>query len=56
VPAKFLRQPSEKVAEGILLARQGKVNIKPGYDGEYGTISVFQESPATKNEEQLNLF
>jgi uncharacterized protein (TIGR00375 family) len=47
---------SPKVAEGVLLARQGKVNIKPGYDGEYGTVSVFQEVPAIKNEEQLNLF
>jgi uncharacterized protein (TIGR00375 family) len=45
-----------RVAEGVLLARQGKVNIKPGYDGEYGIISVFEESSATKNEEQLNLF
>jgi len=53
---ELFKELSPKVAEGILLARQGKVNIKPGYDGEYGTISVFQESPATKNEEQLNLF
>ena len=45
-----------KIAEGVLLARQGKVNIKPGYDGEYGTVSVFEESSAAKNEEQLNLF
>jgi uncharacterized protein (TIGR00375 family) len=45
-----------KVAEGVLLARQGKVNIKPGYDGEYGTVSVFAEVPVVKNEEQLKLF
>jgi uncharacterized protein (TIGR00375 family) len=53
---ELLKGLSPKVAEGVLLARQGKVNIKPGYDGEYGTISVFQVSPAVKNEEQLNLF
>ncbi|MHB8154754.1 MAG: endonuclease Q family protein [Candidatus Omnitrophota bacterium] len=53
---ELLKGLSPKVAEGVLLARQGKVNIKPGYDGEYGIISVFEESPATKNEEQLNLF
>jgi len=45
-----------KIAEGVLLARQGKVNIRPGYDGEYGTVSVFEESSPAKNEEQLNLF
>jgi len=53
---ELLKGLSPKVAEGVLLARQGKVNIKPGYDGEYGIISVFEESPAIKNEEQLNLF
>ncbi len=45
-----------QVAEGVLLARQGKVNIQPGYDGEYGKISVFKEAAVPKNEEQLNLF
>jgi uncharacterized protein (TIGR00375 family) len=45
-----------KIAEGVLLARQGKVNIKPGYDGEYGIVSVYKEEQAAKNEEQLNLF
>ena len=53
---ELLKALAPKVAEGVLLARQGKVNIKPGYDGEYGTISVFEETPAVKNEEQLNLF
>lgn len=45
-----------KVAEGVLLARQGKVNIKPGYDGEYGKVAVFEEGASPKSEEQLNLF
>ncbi|MDD5129769.1 MAG: endonuclease Q family protein [Candidatus Omnitrophica bacterium] len=45
-----------KIIEGVMLARQGKVNIKPGYDGEYGVVSVFEEAPAVKNEEQLKLF
>jgi len=52
----LLKSIPSKVVEGILLARQGKVNIKPGYDGEYGTVSVFEESPGVKSEEQLNLF
>ncbi|MFA5198668.1 MAG: DNA helicase UvrD, partial [Candidatus Omnitrophota bacterium] len=45
-----------KIAEGVLLARQGKVNIRPGYDGEYGVVSVFDGSSEDKKEEQLNLF
>jgi PHP family Zn ribbon phosphoesterase len=53
---ELLKGLPPKIAEGVLLARQGKVNIQPGYDGEYGTVSVFEETPAVKNEEQLNLF
>jgi uncharacterized protein (TIGR00375 family) len=53
---ELLKELPVKIAEGVLLARQGKVNIKPGYDGEYGTVSVFEENPAVKNEEQLSLF
>lgn len=53
----LLKQLPLKVAEGVLLAREGKVNIQPGYDGEYGIISVFDASlPVTKGEEQLKLF
>ncbi|MFA4989598.1 MAG: endonuclease Q family protein [Candidatus Omnitrophota bacterium] len=61
----LLRAPKEdllkglplKVAEGVLRVREGRVNIQPGYDGEYGTISVFGNAePGPKNEQQLNLF
>ncbi|MDP2043960.1 MAG: endonuclease Q family protein [Candidatus Omnitrophota bacterium] len=46
-----------KVVEGVLRMRQGKVNIKPGFDGEYGTISIFGEDEQPgKKEEQLSLF
>ncbi|MDD5098476.1 MAG: endonuclease Q family protein [Candidatus Pacebacteria bacterium] len=34
----------EKIAEGIKRAREGKVNIRPGYDGEFGKISIFSET------------
>ncbi len=54
---ELFKQLPPKIAEGVLLAREGKVNIKPGYDGEYGIVSVYaEESSAVKNEEQLNLF
>ena len=46
-----------KVVDGVLKVREGKVNLKAGFDGEYGTISIFGEDEAKKkNEEQLNLF
>ncbi len=46
-----------KVAEGVLRVREGKVDIKAGYDGEYGVISIFgDEDSSQKNEEQLSLF
>ncbi len=31
------------IAEGIARMRAGKLTIKPGYDGVYGTVSVFSE-------------
>jgi len=31
------------IAKGIIRVREGKVNIEPGYDGEYGKIEIFSE-------------
>jgi PHP family Zn ribbon phosphoesterase len=31
------------MAEGILRARAGQVKIKPGFDGQYGEIKIFNE-------------
>ena len=46
-----------RVAEGILRVRQGKVDIKAGFDGEYGTVSIFdQEEKTSGGEKQLSLF
>lgn len=44
-----------RVAEGVLRVRQGKVNIKPGFDGEYGKIAIFGDDEKPK-EKQLSLF
>lgn len=32
-----------KIADGILRVREGKVKVIPGFDGEYGKISLFNE-------------
>jgi uncharacterized protein (TIGR00375 family) len=54
---ELLKGLPPKVAEGVLRVREGKVNIKAGFDGEFGTISIFGEDEhPEKSEEQLSLF
>ncbi len=54
---ELLKGLPPKVVEGVLRMRQGKVNINPGFDGEYGTVSIFGEDDKPgKKEEQLSLF
>ena len=46
-----------RIAEGVLRVREGKVDIKAGFDGEYGIISIFgEEEKQDRAEEQLKLF
>jgi uncharacterized protein (TIGR00375 family) len=53
----LLKSLPPRVAEGVLRVREGKVNIKAGFDGEYGTISIFTEKgDQDKREQQLSLF
>lgn len=53
----LLRNLPPRVAQGVLRVREGKVNIKAGYDGEYGIISIFgDEEKEEKLEKQLDLF
>lgn len=42
-----------KIAEGIRRAREGKVVIKPGFDGKYGEIKIFNNE---KRDRQMMLF
>ena len=47
----------QRVAEAVLRVRKGQLIVKPGFDGEYGQVSIFSdEEKDKKNEEQLNLF
>lgn len=54
--AEISRASTELIAEGIGRMRQGKVEIAPGYDGEYGVIKVFTEQKRLEPKEQLTLF
>jgi PHP family Zn ribbon phosphoesterase len=54
---ELLRGLPRRLAEGILRMRQGRVEMQPGFDGEYGKISVFGSGEIkNKEEEQLSLF
>ena len=56
---ELLKIADEKIAEGIIRVREGRVNIIPGFDGEYGKISIFKDfsnfKDKTKNV-QMKLF
>ena len=45
-----------RVAEGIKRVREGKVKIRPGYDGEYGEISIFDDEERKEIKNQGSLF
>ncbi|MFA5339515.1 MAG: endonuclease Q family protein [Candidatus Omnitrophota bacterium] len=47
-------QLPEKIAEGVIRVRGGKVEILAGYDGEYGKIKIFDKEET--GEKQLTLF
>ncbi len=44
------------LAEAIYRMRQGKVGIAAGYDGEFGTIKIFESGEREHIEKQLSLF
>lgn len=45
-----------EIAEGISRVREGKVDIQPGYDGEYGKIQIFGEHEPRSPLSQKTLF
>ena len=44
------------ISEGISRLRQGKVKRSPGYDGEYGIISLFEPSELASVDGQMTMF
>jgi uncharacterized protein (TIGR00375 family) len=58
-PEQLINICDEKTAEAIMLVRQEKVNLVPGFDGEFGKISIFKRPDTAntkKKKPQLDLF
>ncbi len=43
------------IKEAISRMRKGNIHIAPGYDGEYGKISIFKETERTVDKRQMKL-
>jgi len=41
-----------QIVEGIKRVREGKVVIKPGFDGQYGSVKIFSEKEKQANKQQ----
>lgn len=50
------RAAGEMIAEGIRRLRRGKVRRQPGYDGEYGSIGLFEAAELERLSGQLSFF
>jgi len=56
-PEELKTYVPERILEGLLRMRQGKVTILPGHDGVYGKINLFPEKKeGEESKEQLKLF
>jgi len=54
-PLEQIRDVSPAAAEGVRRVREGRLEISPGFDGQYGRIKIFQEEEKSKNK-QAKLF
>jgi uncharacterized protein (TIGR00375 family) len=50
------RVTRSEVVEGIARVREGRVQIEPGYDGEYGKVKIFSEGERREVANQTALF
>ncbi len=55
-PEQIEQASSPELAEGIKRVRQEKVQIEPGYDGEYGRIKIFKDEERGNFSKQASLF
>ena len=53
---KLLRSLPPKLADGVERVREKKLEIIPGYDGEYGIIKIFGADREKEDQQQFTLF
>lgn len=52
-----LKEFDARIAEAIFRVRENKINLIPGYDGQYGKVNIFSDNEIKKFEkEQQSLF
>jgi len=53
-----LRKHNEKLAEGIMKVRSGQISIKPGYDGQFGEVTIWgsHNQSRSNGDRQMTLF
>lgn len=52
-PEELKTGTDPRIAEGILRVRERRLDINPGYDGEFGTVRVFREDDAPAAQPRL---
>lgn len=56
-PLKDIEEHSSpELAEAVAAVREGRVHLNPGYDGEYGTIKIFEDGGNSRQTPQGSLF
>lgn len=55
-PDEIEREAGPLVAEGIRRLRAGKVEVRPGYDGEYGKVKILEQDEIDRLSGQLYFF
>jgi len=53
--AEIKNHSEERLAEAIKRVREGKIYVKPGYDGVFGVVKVFEDGEKKRNQQQALL-
>lgn len=56
VPTEEIKRVSSVIGEGVKRVREGRLSIKPGFDGEFGKVSIFSSLENKTKVAQSTLF